>query len=162
MGFLEIQGAHIVLAVGQLDHQHAHVMAHGQDHLADILGLGFLLVFKRDHADLGDPVHNVGHFLAEILVYLLNGGLGVLHGVMQQARSHRRLVKAHFRQGVGHGQGMGEVGLAGKACLPGVGRGGEHIGLLDQLQICVLVVGRHFVENFLNADHGSALPSCEK
>ncbi|WP_300881880.1 hypothetical protein [uncultured Desulfovibrio sp.] len=50
---------------------------------------------------------------------------------------------------------MGKIGLAGKTRLPGVGCGGEHIGPLDQLQISALVVGRHFIKNFLNANHGA-------
>ncbi len=161
VGLLEIKGAHVVQAVGQLDHQHAHVMAHGQDHLADVLGLRLFLVLEDDHADLGDTVHDVGHIFAELVVDLFDGGAGVLHRIVQQARRHRGLVETHVGQGIGHGQRMGQIGLARKARLPRVGCGGEHIGLLDQLQIGVMVVGRHLVENFLNANH-SVLPDGKK
>ena len=161
VGLLEIKGAHVVQAVGQFDHQHAHVVAHGQDHLADVLGLRLFLVLEDDHADLGDTVHDVGHVFAELVVDLFDGGAGVFHRIVQQARRHRGLVKAHVGQGIGHGQRMGQIGLARKARLPRVSCGGEHIGLLDQLQIGIMVVGRHLVENFLNTNH-SVLPDGKK
>ena len=161
VGLLEIKGAHVVQAVGQFDHQHAHVVAHGQDHLADVLGLRLFLVLEDDHADLGDTVHDVGHVFTELVVDLFDGGAGVFHRIVQQARRHRGLVKAHVGQGIGHGQRMGQIGLARKARLPRVSCGGEHIGLLDQLQIGIMVVGRHLVENFLNTNH-SVLPDGKK
>ena len=46
--FLKIQGAHVVQPVCQLDHDDPHVVAHGQDHFADILGLGFFLCSQRE------------------------------------------------------------------------------------------------------------------
>ena len=70
-------------------------MAHGQDHLADVLGLRLFLVLEDDHADLGDTVHDVGHVFAELVVDLFDGGAGVFHRIVQQARRHRGLVKAH-------------------------------------------------------------------
>ena len=139
--------------VSQLDHKHAHVVAHGQNHLADVFRLGFFFVFKRNFADLGNAVNNVGYFFAEIFFNLLKGGFGVLHRIVQQTGDNGGFVKAHFGQGIGHGQGVGEVGLTRKAGLTRVGCGGKHIGLLDKLQIGVVVVGRHFVENFLDTDH---------
>ena len=153
VGLLKVQRAHIVQAVGQLDHEHPDVMAHGQNHLADVFGLRLFLVLKADEADLGHAVHNVGHFFAEIVVDFLDGGLGVLHRVMQQARGHRRLVKAHVGQGIGHRQRMGKIGFSRQARLPGMGRGRIDVGPLNQFQIGVAVVGRNLVENFLNTDH---------
>jgi hypothetical protein len=36
------QRAHVVETVGQLDHDHANVLCHREDHLAIVLGLRFL------------------------------------------------------------------------------------------------------------------------
>ena len=49
LGLLELlvlaqiaEGAHVVQPVGQLDEDHPDVLRHGDDHLADVLGLLFL------------------------------------------------------------------------------------------------------------------------
>ncbi len=42
------QRAHIVQTVGQLDQDHAHIARHGQQHLAEIFGLGFDLALEFD------------------------------------------------------------------------------------------------------------------
>ena len=108
-------------------------MAHGQDHLADVFCLRFFLVFKGNHADLGDAVNNIGYILAKIFIQLFNGGLGVLHRVVQKTGGHRGFVKSHLSQGIGHGQRMGQIGLAGKARLSHMSGSGKYVGLLDKL-----------------------------
>ena len=153
MTFLKVQRAHIVQAVGQFDHENPHVVAHGQDHLADILRLGFFLVLKGDLADLGNAIDDIGHFFAKIFVQLFNGGLGVFYCVVQQAGGNGGFVKTHARQDAGNRQRVGKVRLARKAGLPRMGGGGKHIRLLDQLQIRVRVASRNLIENFLNTNH---------
>ena len=71
--------------VGQLHQQHPDVVGHGEDHLADVFRLLGLPVAEGQLADLGDPVDDVGHFVAEILLQVVQGGGGVLHRVVQQA-----------------------------------------------------------------------------
>ena len=51
-----VQGAHVVEAVGELDHEHAQVAGHGDEHLAEVLRLPFLARRERELADLGDAV----------------------------------------------------------------------------------------------------------
>ena len=60
-----LQRAHVVQAVGQLDEDHAHVRHHGQQHLADVLGLAVFAVGELDLVDLGDAFDDVRHLLAE-------------------------------------------------------------------------------------------------
>ena len=136
-------------------------MTHGQNHLTDVFGLGFFLVFKGDLADLGDTVHNVSHILPEIFVDFLNTGLGVLHRVVQESGGHRGFVKTHGGQNIRHGQRMGQVGFTGKTRLSCMVSSCIDIGLLNQLQIGFMVVGGYFVENFLNAYHGTLLRGWE-
>ena len=59
--------AHVVQAVRQLDDDHANVVDHGQQHLADALGLPFLARGEIDLAQFGDAIHAARHFLAELL-----------------------------------------------------------------------------------------------
>ena len=155
VGLLKLQGAHVVQAVGQLDQDHPDVLGHGQDHLADVFGLGLFLGLEGDEAYFGDPVHDVGHFLAEKLLQLVHGGLGVLHGVVEQARGDGGGVQAHVGQDAGGFQGMGQVGFAGKAHLPGVGGGGKDVGLGDERLLLFIEVGAGLVEYFVDADHAA-------
>ena len=57
------QGAHIVEPVRQLDDHHPHVLGDGQEHLAQVLRLGFLPGHQlpvTGLGQLGDPVHHLG------------------------------------------------------------------------------------------------------
>ena len=153
VGLLEIQGGHVVQAVGQLHHDDAHVVAHGQDHLADVLGLGLFLVVKGDAADLGHAVHDVGTLVAKVFGNVVDGNRGVLNSVVQKAGCYGGLVKSHAGKRVGDSQRMGKIGLAGQAHLAGMGCSRKDIGLLDKFQVGVLVGGHNLVENFLYTNH---------
>ena len=61
-----LQRAHVVQPVGQLDHDHADVVHHGQHHLADALGLRLFARGEIDFADLGDALDDVRDLLAEL------------------------------------------------------------------------------------------------
>ena len=84
------QGAHVVQAVGQLDHDDADILHHGQQHLAEALGLAVLGGEEIQLAELGDAVDAARHLLAELLADLLDGDAGILHHVVQQAGLHGR------------------------------------------------------------------------
>ena len=56
-----LQRLHVVQPVAELDQHHAHVARHGQDHLAQVADLVFLVVRKMQRGDFGDPVHQFGH-----------------------------------------------------------------------------------------------------
>ena len=78
------QGAHVVQPVGQLDEDDADVLDHGQQHLADALGLPVLTVGEVDFTELGDAVDAARHVVAEGAGQFLIAGLGVLQNVVQQ------------------------------------------------------------------------------
>ena len=140
VGLLELQGAHVVLAVGQFDDRHPNVVRHGQNHLTNIFSLGLLLGVEGHQADLGHPVHDVGHLFAELRVQFLDGGAGILHGVVQQPGCYGVLVKPHFGQGFGHRGGMHEVRIARQAQLSGMGRRRIFVGLAHHVGVGVGVV----------------------
>ena len=67
------EGVHVVQAVGKLDEHHAHVVHHGQEHLAQALGFLILevpaahLAELADLTQLGHPIHQTGYLVAELL-----------------------------------------------------------------------------------------------
>ena len=123
--------AHVVQAVGQLDHDDADILHHGQQHLAEALGLAVLGGEEIQLGELGDAVDAAGHLVAELLAHLLDGDAGVLHHVVQQAGLHGHQVHAHVGQDVGHHERVHHVGLAGIARLSFVVLAGEAEGFLE-------------------------------
>ena len=81
-------GAHVVRAVGQLDQDDAHVVGHGQQHLAEGFGLVLLPAAELQLVQLGEAVDQFGHGGAEFFRQLCLGDAAILHGVVQQ-RGHQ-------------------------------------------------------------------------
>jgi hypothetical protein len=108
---------------------------------------------EGDLGELGQPVDENGHVLAEGLLDLLEGRQGVLDGVVQDAGDDRGRVELHVGQDVGHLHGVREIGLAGQAQLSRVDRGREDVGLLDQLQVRLRAVLAALIEDVRYADH---------
>ena len=110
-----IAGAHVVQPVAELDDHHADVAAHGQQHLAQVLGLQFFDVGELDLGQLGDAVHQQGHFLAKGGLQVVQGGGGVLDHIVEQGGSDALGVHAQVQHQPGHGQRVADVGLAAAA-----------------------------------------------
>jgi hypothetical protein len=104
-----------VQAVGELDQDHAHVARHGQQHLAEVLGLRLLEALVLDAVELGDAIDQVGGHLAEALGDLLLGDRRVFHHVVQQRGRQRLRVEMPAGQDFRHGERMGDVGFAADA-----------------------------------------------
>ena len=122
-------------AVGQLDHDDADILHHGQQHLADALRLPVLGGEEIQLGQLGDAVHAACHFLAELLAHLLDGDAGIFHHVVQQAGLHGDQVHPHLRQNAGHADGVRHVRLSRIAHLPFMPLTGEAEGLFQRRQI---------------------------
>uniref|UniRef100_A0A0N5A0C0 NAD-specific glutamate dehydrogenase n=1 Tax=Parastrongyloides trichosuri TaxID=131310 RepID=A0A0N5A0C0_PARTI len=89
----EVQGPHVVQAVGQLDQQDAHVLGDRQDELAQVLGLARVFGLKLQPRQLGHALNQDGDLLAEHGGDVVAGGGGVLHHVMQQGGDDGRRVQ---------------------------------------------------------------------
>ena len=63
-----LEGAHVVQAVGELDQDDPDVVHHGQEQLAEVLGLALLGGGEGDLADLGDALDDVQDVGAEVLL----------------------------------------------------------------------------------------------
>jgi hypothetical protein len=83
-----IERAHVVQAVAQLDQEHAQVLRHRHDHLAEALGLAILTRGEVDFAELGDTIDDGRHLLPEAALDLLEAGGRVFDHVVQQTRAH--------------------------------------------------------------------------
>ncbi len=94
--------AHVVEAVGQLDEDDADVLGHGQEHLADVLGLLLFVRQRAELAQLGDAVDEPGHVRAEALLDIRERVLGVLGDVVEQRGGDRHRVEPQLCQDLGH------------------------------------------------------------
>ncbi len=91
--------------VGQLEHDHPDVLGHGQDHLADVLGLGHGLGLELHLVILVTPVHDVGHFLAEEVLQFVH--VVSVSSTVSWSRPAATVASSSFMsdQDAGHGQG---------------------------------------------------------
>ena len=141
--------AHVVRAVGELDEDDAQVPHHREQHLAEALGLRFLAALELDLVELGDGVDQLGDVRAEARGELVLGRRRVFDDVVQDRRDDRVRIEAQVREDRGGGDGMGDVGLAGEALLPLVGRGAELGGFADALDLLGRQVGLDVAQQLL-------------
>ena len=98
-------------AVGKLDQQDADVGRHGQQHLADILGLKVETGIEFHLVDLGDAGDDGLHIRAEFGPQILvrHRTVRFLEDAVQQTGLQRFHIELHGGQGMGHGQRMVDV-----------------------------------------------------
>jgi len=129
-----------VQAIGQLDDDHAHVVNHGQEHLAQVLGLLFVevdqvhLALALDAAQLGDAVYQPRHGVTKLFAELIVGDGRVLEHVMQHASDHRGGIHAQVHQDGGHLKRVHDEGLPRDTPLIAVGRDGKIDGMVDLIE----------------------------
>ena len=136
-----VTGAHIMQPVAQLDDHHADIAAHGQQHLAQVLGLQLLDVGELDLGQLGHAVHQQCHFLAKGGFQVVQRSGGILHYVMQQSGGNALGVHAQIQHQPGDCQRVADIGLAAAAAHAVVGVIGQLVGLLNHLHIVGLAAG---------------------
>ena len=90
----EIERAHVVQPVGELDQQHARVVRDGEQELAKVLGLLRVPGDEVERSELGQPVDQLADLLAEHLVDLLARDGRVLDRVVQHGGDDRRVRRA--------------------------------------------------------------------
>ena len=140
LGRHEVERAHVVQAVGELDQQHAHIGGDREQELAQVLGLLRLARDEVELLQLGEAVDQRADLRAERLVDLGARRLGVLDGVVQQRRHDGRVVELQVGQDRGDFERMGKVGIAGGARLRAVRLHGVDIGAVEQVLVGVGIV----------------------
>ncbi len=152
----ELQRAHVVQPVGELDQQHAHVVGNGEQELAQVLGL---LGFARDEVEplqLGEAFDQVADLTTEDLVDLRARRLGVLDRVVQQRCDDGRVVELQVGEDRGHFERMREVRIAGGARLLAMRAHGVDIGAVQKVFVGVRVVGADPVDQIVLPHHAAA------
>ena len=123
-----VDGAHVVEPVGELHEHDAHVVRHREQHLAVVLGLDDIPGGRLDLGQLGDAVHQVGHFPSEVPGDALLSDRRVLHHVVEHPRDDALAVQAHADEDARDLDRMRDVGVPGRALLSAVGFRAEEIG----------------------------------
>ena len=89
-----------------------------------------LAALELDLRELRQSTHEVRDLIAELLANLVLRRKGVFDGVVEQPDRDRHGIQSHLRQQARHGQGVGEVRLAGES----------HLSLVDAGRIDVCLV----------------------
>ena len=127
-------------AVGHLDEHHAHVLAHGEQQLAEVLGLYRRLVAKDATRDFGEAVNDARDFLAKLRLDVLDRVVGVLDHIVQQRGADAGRAKSYLLiHNGGYGNGMHDIGLsrAPTDALMGISRKLE--SLVDNLHFLAVI-----------------------
>ena len=131
----DAERAHVVHAVGELDHDDADVAHHRQQHLAEALRLRLLAVLELDLIELADAVDELGDDLAEDRGDLGLGGRRVLDHVVQDGGDQRVGIQLQVGEDVGDRDRMSDVGLARDALLALVLFGAEFVRFAHALDL---------------------------
>jgi len=131
----ELQGAHVVEAVGKLDDDDADVAGHGQKHLADVFGLAGLGGEEVEAADLGDAFDEACRIRAELLLDLRDGDARVFDDVVEKGGAEGGDVEAHVGEDVGDLKRVGQERGAGLAELGAVLLSGKFVGAAEELGV---------------------------
>ena len=136
LGRLDVlQGAHVVEAVGELDDDDAHVLSHGDEHLAQVLGLHRAVERSRvrrvlgDALQLGGAVDELGDIDAEAALEFLVRDAAVFLDIVQERRRDGDGIELKVGDGEGSIERMDDVGVAGFAELVTMALRRELVGL---------------------------------
>ena len=102
-------------AVGQLDQDDPYIAGHGEQHLAEGLGLVFLAGVELQFVEFGQPIDQFGDGCAKAVNQISFGDAAIFHGVVQQCGHERLGVELPGGALGGNRNRMGDVGLAAVA-----------------------------------------------
>ena len=152
----EVQRAHVVQAVGELDQQHADVVGDRQQQLAQVLGLLGLARDQLEPLQLGQALDQRADFGAEQLVDLGARRLGVLDGVVQQRGDDGGVVELEVGEDRRDFERVREIRIAGGAGLRAVRLHGVDIGAVQQVFVGVRIVGPDALDEVVLTHHPRA------
>ena len=115
-------------AVGELNDDDAHVLGHGQEHLAHAVELLIFFGTVIETAQFGDAVDEEGHFLAEHLLEVVQGIRRIFDDIVEERRRNGRRVYFHICQYLCHRQGMQDIRFPADAALVLMGLFGQLVG----------------------------------
>ena len=124
---------------------------HGEQHLADVLGLVVFAVGELDFVELGDAFDDVRDLLAEALGDIAGGDVGVFDGIVQQAGGDGGGVHLELGEDLADFERMADVGLARGAALAFVFLDGERPGRADEVEVVGGAIGFDRLDQMLES-----------
>ena len=83
-----INSAHIVKAVCKLYNYYAYILTHRNEHFPEAFRLLLLLGGEIQSAYFGNAVNQQRNLVAELALYVINRGVGILHHIVQESRGY--------------------------------------------------------------------------
>ena len=131
-----MEGPHVVQAVGQLDQKDPDVLRHGQDQLAEVLGLLGVVRLQLDAGQLGHAIDQPRDLaVRSASPDLLRGRRRILDGVVQQGGDDGGGVEPVVGQDARDLERMREIGVAGGAPLRPVGLHRKDVGAVQGILV---------------------------
>ena len=162
-----MQRAHVVQAVGELDQQHADIVAQCQQELAQILGGALILALRLDLRQFGDAVDQPPDIGPEQFLDLLGGRHRVLDGVVEDGGDDRFGIQLQVGKDAGDFDRVAEIGVARGADLGAMGLHREDIGAVDEALVGIRIVRPDLLDQLILPQHipmwgqGEARCKCE-
>ena len=153
LGFIldEMQRAHIVQPVGELDQQHADIVGHGEQEFAQIFRRPLIFGHGFDFRQLGDAIDHARDILAERGLYLFIGDQRVFDRVVQQGSDDGLIVEMEVGQYPRDFNRMAEIGVAARAFLAPMFLHRKHIGAVDHRFVRIGIVALYPFDKFILA-----------
>ncbi len=116
VGWLRLQGAHVVQTVADFDEDDADVIAHGEQQFLEVLCLCRCLFAEDASTDFGQTFHYLCYLRSEDVLNVLGGVVGVFHHVVEQCRTDARRTETYLlRCNLCHGDGVHDIWFARQA-----------------------------------------------
>ena len=149
----EMQGAHVVQAVGQFHQQDADVLGDRQDELPQVLGLAQMRLGQLQLGQLGDAFDQFGDLGPEQALDLFARRVGVLDDIVQQRGDDGLGIEAIVGEDARHLDRVGEIGVAGGPLLGPMGAHGVDVGAVQQRLVGGGVVGADLLDQLELPQH---------
>jgi hypothetical protein len=149
----EMQRAHVVEPVGQLDEEDADVLAHRQEELAQVFRCALVLGHRLDLGELGHAIDQPGDIGAEQPLNLLDSGERVLDRIVKQRGDDGFLIELELGHQPGNLDRVAEVGIAAGALLGAVLLYGVDIGTVEHRLVGFGVIAQDPLDQFELAQH---------
>ena len=149
----ELQGSHVVQAVGEFDQQHAHVVGDREQQFAEILRLLRVPGGEVELVELGQSIDETADLRPEHLVDLIAGDGRVLDRVVQHRRDDRGVVELELGEDRGDLERMREIGVPRGSLLLAMRAHREDIGAIQQLLVRLRIVTADTLDQFILTHH---------
>ncbi len=131
----ELQRPHIMQTVRELDQDDAGVLGNGQQQLAIVLDLPVLRRVERQVADLRQAIDDLGDFLTELGLDVVNGDRRIFDDVVNQPARDGRRIQLKVHEDLRDFDAMRDVLVPRESLLAYVRLLAEPIGAREQLPV---------------------------